>query len=49
MTEADEQEEVQTELESEKTWTLANEDQIVLKVALMELQPRFSGNGNAFL
>lgn len=49
MTEADEQEEVQTELESEKTWTLANEDQIVLKGALMELQPRFSGNGNAFL
>lgn len=49
MTEADEQMEVQTALETEKTWTLSNEDEIDLKLALMELQSRFSGNGNAFL
>ena len=49
MTAADEQMEVQTELETEKTRTLSNEDEIDLKLALMELQSRFSGNGNAFL
>jgi len=47
--EADEQEEVQTELETEKTRALSNEDETDLKLALMKLQSRFSGSGNAFL